>query len=228
MKKSKQLYLSRARAGRGRTADRQRRETHAQRKPEAVSSQPSTPIPEPVLHGLRMGLNLALRTLCVNRHDGAPYIAEQAAEAAIRDARDWAYAIYPTPAEATPAAKTVSLEFKISHEADGRYHVRVPGFGFAQHLEVEGAVFELMKIVLPALAQRLKAAADAQLALVPGKQYQARDGNVWMCFKVDPKAERSRQALCVSLKTNQIFHFFCDGRHSEAGTDDYTLIAEVG
>ena len=65
------------------------------------------------------------------------------------------------------------------------------------------------------------------MKLAAGKFYVSRNGLVWCCFKVDPRAEEHTYAHCIRIYDSRIEYFFQDGRYERKGTDEHTLVRRL-
>lgn len=69
--------------------------------------------------------------------------------------------------------------------------------------------------------------ATPSMILHPGNFYISRNGHIWCCFRIDPKAEDHTKAYCVRLTDNRVEYFYLDGRYDKKGEREHTLVERV-
>ena len=69
--------------------------------------------------------------------------------------------------------------------------------------------------------------SSEQLVLRPGKFYQAKDGEIWCCYRVRDNAAEHCKADCIRVSDSRVEYFFLDGRYDSAGKREHTLVKEV-
>lgn len=155
-----------------------------------------------------------------NGGDTQPRVAESPAAPHLR---------YHQDRRTTRATPALTLTFEVEREADGRILIEIPELvGATAHgSTLTEAFVSVLRDAELDIREILEGALAAELHLKPMHSYRARNGAVWLCFKVDPEAPRWKQALCIEPTTHTIRPFFIDGRHDAAGKDSSTLIEEL-
>jgi len=62
------------------------------------------------------------------------------------------------------------------------------------------------------------------LTLKPGRFYESRDGEQWLCYRLDLEAREHCQAYCIRVRDGRQEYFYLDGRYDLEGKTDVCLI----
>jgi hypothetical protein len=65
------------------------------------------------------------------------------------------------------------------------------------------------------------------MTLKPGRFYKSRDGEIWCCFRANPRGEAHCAFDCIRVSDCRIEYFYADGRYNFGGEREHTLTVEV-
>lgn len=83
---------------------------------------------------------------------------------------------------------------------------------------------------MPDYCDAHKPRAKPALELEVGKLYRAKNGAIWLCYRID-KARAYQPACCILVDSGpvrpRVETFYLDGRYDDGGTREHCLVVET-